>query len=220
MSFQAWLAFAAATAVLLAIPGPTVMLVVSYALTHGRRATWATVAGVALGDFTALSCSVLGVGAVLAASAALFTAVKWAGAAYLIYLGVKLWLAPAAAGNGANGPGADGAADAAEGGGETRRARILFHAFAVTALNPKGIVFFIAFLPQFLDPAHAMAPQLAVVTLTFVGLAAVNASLYGLMASAARRAIRKPRVQSAVNRLGGTCLIGAGTLAVAMGRNG
>ncbi len=209
MSLQAWLAFAAATAILLAIPGPTVMLVVSYALSHGRRATLATVAGVALGDFTALMGSVLGLGALLAASAQLFTAVKWVGAAYLIYLGIKLWRAPAAVGDAAN-----GAAHA-----ETRPGRILFHAFAVTALNPKGIVFFIAFLPQFLDPARPMGPQLAVVTATFVGLASVNASIYGLMASAARRAIRKPAVQLAVNRVGGTCLIGAGTLAVAMGRN-
>lgn len=221
MSFQAWLAFAAATAVLLAIPGPTVMLVVSYALSHGRRATWATVAGVALGDFTALTCSVLGVGAVLAASAMLFAAVKWAGAAYLIYLGVKLWRAPAgnkAAAAGGETPSVDRAIAPAE--PDARPGRILFHAFAVTALNPKGIVFFIAFLPQFLDPARAMAPQIAVVTLTFVGLAAVNASLYGLMALAARRAIRRPAVQLAVNRVGGTCLIGAGTLAAAMGRNG
>jgi threonine/homoserine/homoserine lactone efflux protein len=218
MSFQAWLAFAAATAVLLAIPGPTVMLVVSYALAHGRRATLATVTGVALGDFTALTGSVLGLGAVLAASAALFTAVKWAGAAYLVYLGVKLWLAPATVGADANGgPALKGPATSEN---AARPARILFHAFAVTALNPKGIVFFIAFLPQFLDPARPMGPQLAVVTLTFVGLAAVNASLYGLMASAARRAIRRPAVQLAVNRLGGTYLIGAGTLAVAMGRNG
>jgi threonine/homoserine/homoserine lactone efflux protein len=229
MSFQTWLAFAAATAVLLAIPGPTVMLVISYALAHGRRATWATVAGVALGDFTALTCSVLGVGAALAASATLFAAVKWAGAAYLVYLGVKLWCAPvgnkAAAGNavgreataaGGETPSLDRAIAPAE--PDARPGRILFHAFAVTALNPKGIVFFIAFLPQFLDPARAMAPQIAVVTLTFVGLAAVNASLYGLMAAAARRAIRKPAVQSAVNRLGGACLIGAGTLAAAMGR--
>lgn len=209
MSFQAWLAFAAATAVLLAIPGPTVMLVVSYALSHGRRATLATVLGVALGDFTALTCSVLGLGAVLVASAALFTAVKWVGAAYLIYLGIKLWRAPATVGDASN-----GAAPA-----ETRPGRILFHAFAVTALNPKGIVFFIAFLPQFLDPARPMAAQLAVVTATFVGLAAINAGIYGLMASAARRAIRKPSVQLAVNRVGGTCLIGAGTLAVALGKN-
>ena len=209
MSFQAWLAFAAATSVLLAIPGPTVMLVVSYALSHGRRATLATVAGVALGDFTALTCSVLGVGAVLAASAQLFTAVKWIGAAYLIYLGVKLWRAPATLGEAA----------AVAAGAETRLGRILFHAFAVTALNPKGIVFFIAFLPQFLDPAQPMGPQIAVVTATFVGLAAANAGIYALMASAARRAIRKPAVQIAVNRVGGTCLIGAGTLAVALGRN-
>src|SRR5581483_1998445 len=130
MTVQAWLAFVAAAAVLLAIPGPTVTLVIGYALGVGRRAAWATVAGVALGDFTAMTLSLLGLGAVLAASAALFTGLKWLGAGYLVYLGVRLWRAE---------PVLDalGAADA-------RSARaILGHAFAVTALNPKSILFFV-----------------------------------------------------------------------------
>ncbi|MBI3512607.1 MAG: LysE family transporter, partial [Proteobacteria bacterium] len=86
MSVETWLAFVAAAAVLLAIPGPTVTLVVSYALSVGRRAAWATVVGVALGDFTAMTLSLLGLGAVLATSATLFTALKGLGAAYLVYL--------------------------------------------------------------------------------------------------------------------------------------
>ena len=98
MSFEQWLAFAAASAVLLAIPGPTILLVISYALGHGKKAAGATVGGVALGDFTAMTASMLGLGALLAASATLFTALKWIGAAYLIYLGVKLWRAPVSVG--------------------------------------------------------------------------------------------------------------------------
>src|SRR5690242_17486815 len=94
MAFDHWLAFVAASAVLLAIPGPTVLLVISYALGHGRRAAWGTVAGVTLGDFTSMTASLVGLGAVLATSATLFTALKWAGAIYLIYLGVRLWGAP------------------------------------------------------------------------------------------------------------------------------
>ena len=95
MSIETWLAFVAASAVLLAIPGPTILLVISYALGHGRKVASATVAGVALGDFTAMTASMLGLGALLATSAALFTVLKWVGAAYLIYLGIKLWRAPA-----------------------------------------------------------------------------------------------------------------------------
>jgi threonine/homoserine/homoserine lactone efflux protein len=200
MSFDHWLAFAAATAVLLVIPGPTVLLVISYALGHGRRAALRTVIGVAGGDFTAMTASLLGLGALLATSAALFTALKWVGAAYLIYLGYKLWRAPV---------GDLGAGPAAV---ETSTRRIILHAYAVTALNPKGIIFFVAFLPQFLDSAQPLLPQLAIMEATFLVLATLNATLYAVMASAARRSIRRPGVQRVVNRTGGTLLIGAGLL--------
>ena len=83
MSIEHWLAFALASAILVAIPGPTVLLVISYALGHGRKSATATVAGVALGDFTAMTASMLGLGAFLAASATLFTALKLIGAAVL-----------------------------------------------------------------------------------------------------------------------------------------
>lgn len=206
MSFDHWLAFAAASAVLVAIPGPTVLLVVSYALAQGRRSAWATVAGVALGDFTAMTASMLGLGVLLAASAAAFTVLKWIGALYLVYLGIRLWRAPVSA---------EGMATAAV---ETRADRMFFHAYAVTALNPKSIVFFVAFLPQFLDAAVPVLPQMAVFEATFLVLASLNAFAYALMASAARRAIRRPAVQRAVNRIGGSLLIGAGALTAAWRR--
>lgn len=206
MSFDHWLAFAAASAVLVAIPGPTVLLVVSYALAQGRRSAWATVAGVALGDFTAMTASMLGLGVLLAASAAAFTVLKWIGALYLVYLGIRLWRAPVSA---------EGMATAAV---ETRADRMFFHAYAVTALNPKSIVFFVAFLPQFLDAAVPVLPQMAVFEATFLVLASLNAFAYALMASAARRTIRRPAVQRAVNRIGGSLLIGAGALTAAWRR--
>ena len=93
MTFESWAAFTAASAVLLIIPGPTVLLVVSYALGQGWRTALPMAIGVALGDFTAMTLSLLGLGALLAASATLFTILKWVGAAYLVYLGVKLWRA-------------------------------------------------------------------------------------------------------------------------------
>jgi threonine/homoserine/homoserine lactone efflux protein len=205
MSFEHWLAFVAASIVLLAIPGPTVLLVVSYALGHGRRYAAATVAGVALGDLTAMTASLLGLGALLAASAGLFTAVKWVGAAYLVYLGLRLWRAPV---------GDPGQADISE----TRPGRIFAHAYVVTALNPKGIVFFVAFLPQFLDMTRPVLPQMAILVATFVSLATINAALFGLLASSARRTIRKPSAQRLVNRIGGSFLIGAGLLTAAWRR--
>jgi len=203
MPLDHWLAFAAASAVLLAIPGPTILLVISYALGHGRRSAGATVAGVALGDFTAMTASMLGLGALLATSAAIFTALKWIGAAYLIYLGLKLWRAPVGAAL------QDGASEPAG-----QPLRIFLHAYVVTALNPKSILFFVAFLPQFLDMSRPIALQMVIFEATFLVLATLNASIYALMAAMARSTIRKPRVQSLVNRTGGTLMIGAGLLAL------
>src|SRR5215510_11672856 len=93
MAVETWLAFVGASVVLLIIPGPTVLLVVSYALGQGWRTALPMAVGVALGDFTAMTLSMLGVGALLATSAALFTALKWIGACYLVWLGIKLWRA-------------------------------------------------------------------------------------------------------------------------------
>lgn len=204
MSIDHWLAFAAASAILLAIPGPTILLVISYALGHDRRTAGATVAGVTLGDFTAMTASMLGLGALLAASALVFTGLKWIGAAYLIYLGIKLWRAPVAANAGA----ANGEAVRAE-----KPIRIFLHAYLVTALNPKSLIFFVAFLPQFIDTTRPVAMQLVIFEATFLVLATTNATLYALLASMARTQIRKPRVQRIVNRTGGTLMIGAGLLA-------
>ncbi|MGH8777638.1 LysE family translocator [Paraburkholderia sp.] len=200
MTFAHWLPFAIASAILVAIPGPTVLLVISYALGHGRRYALVTTAGVALGDITAMTASMLGLGVLLAASATLFTALKWVGAAYLIYLGIKLWRAPVVA--------TDESSMA-----ETRAGRIFAHAYAVTALNPKSIIFFVAFVPQFIDPHAAAWAQMVIFEATFVILATLNSLGYALIASAARRAIRSARVQRTINRTGGTLLIGAGIFA-------
>jgi threonine/homoserine/homoserine lactone efflux protein len=204
MDLTHWLAFAGASAVLLAIPGPTVLLVISYAVGHGRRFRNATVAGVALGDFTAMTASMLGLGALLAASAMLFGILKLIGAGYLIYMGVKLWRAKV--------PETAAEAEAEDG---KSQLSVFGHVYAVTALNPKSIVFFVAFLPQFLDLSRPVAGQMAVFEASFLVLAFINASLYALLASAARGAIRKPRVQRAANRVSGSLLIGAGVLTAA-----
>jgi threonine/homoserine/homoserine lactone efflux protein len=205
MPFAHWLAFATASAVLLAIPGPTVLLIISYSLGHGRRLAPPIVAGVALGDFTAMTASMAGLGALLLTSASIFTILKWIGAAYLIYLGIKLWRAPSFATD-------RGAA------GRVPPRRAFAHAYAVTALNPKSILFFVAFVPQFLLPKQPLLPQILALEAIFLLLATVNAAAYAIMASAARRTIRRPEVQRIVNRTGGSLLIGAGLLAAAWRR--
>lgn len=199
MVLDLWLAFIAACIIVLAIPGPTVVLVLSYALGHGRRAAVATVTGVMLGDFIAMTLSVAGLGALLAASAALFDLVRLAGAAYLVWLGLRLWRSPV-------GLGAPGGRPAVA---QPAR-RIFAHAFAVTALNPKSIVFFVAFVPQFIQADRPLLPQIMVLEASFVGLAGINAALYALAGAAARSTIRKPGLQRAVNRIGGSALIAAG----------
>lgn len=206
MEISLWLAFAAAAITLLVIPGPTISLVMSYALSQGNRAAAAIVAGVALGDLTAMSLSLLGLGALLATSATLFTLVRWAGATYLVYLGIRLWRAK---------PAAPALA------GQDVAARVMFgHAWLVTALNPKGIVFFVAFVPQFVDPRHPYLPQALILILTFVTLAAVNAGAYALLATSLKATIRRPTVQRWVNRAGGSVLIGAGVAAAGWQRTG
>ena len=164
----------------------------------------ATVGGLALGDFTAMTASILGLGALLATSAVLCTVLKWIGAAYLVYLGIKLWRAPV--------PGIQAGTEAEAPAGE-RPLRIFLHSYAVTALNPKSIIFFVAFLPQFLNLAQPALPQMAVFQATFLVPAILNATFYALMASMARNSIRKPSLRRVVNRVGGSLMIAAGALA-------
>lgn len=197
MSLEVWLAFVAASAILLVIPGPTILLVVSYALGQGWRAALPTSIGVALGDFTAMTLSMLGIGALLAASATLFTVLKLIGAAYLIWLGLKLWRA-------------GGALDAAPRTDVVSSLRMAGHAWLVTALNPKSITFFVAFLPQFLDRTASFLPQMLIFETTFLVLAFLNAIGYGLVASRARGLVRNSRAIRVFNRVGGGLLMGAG----------
>lgn len=203
MSLELWLAFVAAAAIMCVIPGPTVTLVVGYALAQGRGTALATALGVVLGDAVAMTLSLLGLGAILAASATLFTIVKLVGAAYLVYLGWKLWRAPV---GDAAGPAPPPASSR----------RMFAHAFAVTALNPKSIVFFVAFVPQFVDRTSPYLPQVAVLIATFVTIAFLNVSSYAWLASRARRLMTKPSVLRAVNRTGGGLLIGAGVASAAI----
>lgn len=203
MTLETWLAYSFAAAVLIGVPGPTVMLVIAYALSRGVRAVSWCVAGVVLGDFTAMTASLLGVGALLAASPTAFAVVKWAGALYLIWLGIGMLRAPPVP-----------LEEEPEAG--LRGYRIMVHCFVVTALNPKSIVFFVAFLPQFVSPTAPLLPQLAVLEVTFLTLATINTLVYALLAARLRRYLRSPRSIKWMNRLGGSVMIAAGLLAATL----
>jgi len=200
MTLETWLAFAIASLLAVMIPGPVVVFILGRSLGGGWRAALPTVGGVALGDTVALTASLAGLGALLAASAAAFTVAKWLGAAYLIWLGIKLWRSPV--GEAVTLPAQDAFRDA----------------FLVTVLNPKSIAFFVAFVPQFLDPARPFLPQALLVLVTFVGLGALNALSYALLAARLSDAVRRPSFRQGFNRVGGAMMVGAGIATAAMRR--
>ena len=205
MTLETWLAFVAASFILLIIPGPTILLVLSYALSKGKSVALASVAGVALGDFVAMSLSLAGLGALVATSAALFTALKWIGAIYLIWLGIRLFRSA---------PQEVLAMPRAE----MSSPAIFRHNALVTALNPKSIAFFIAFVPQFIDVTRPVAIQFVILIATFVGLATANALAYALAADRLRNAIERPAVVTLLTRAGGCVLIGMGLLTATLRR--
>ena len=198
MTWHVWLAFAAAAALIGLVPGPGVMSIVGYALGSGRQVALASVAGIALGNALAMTLSLAGVGALLAASALAFNVVKWAGAAYLVGLGIVTLLRSRD----------DGA------GGETTPVMTPRTAFvsnvAVGTFHPKTIVFFVAFAPQFISPDAAYAPQAALLIATFVGVVATSDTVYALLAARAAHLLRRPRARAWSKRISGGVLIASG----------
>ncbi|MEM9104983.1 MAG: LysE family translocator [Pseudomonadota bacterium] len=198
VSYETLMLFVATSFILLVIPGPTIIMVIAQALAHGRRVAFASVAGVGLGDLVAASLSIIGVGTILAASASVFLVVKWAGVVYLIYIGIKMWITPVSI------PDVDAAPSTGN------RGSVFRDSFLVTLLNPKGIMFFMAFVPQFINAREPFAPQAAVFVVVFVLLGIINAWAYAMLASSARNAIRQPSVLRTATRTGAVFLIGAG----------
>lgn len=155
MTLSTYLLYVAAVALLILTPGPTMLMCMTNSLNHGLRRAMTSVAGAVTAVLGVMLLSALGLGALLAASEAAFTAVKVAGAAYLIWLGIKTFRSSAALHLGT---------------GAQRGRSFYLQGLLVGASNPKAVLFFAAFFPQFLDPAAPMAPQLAILALTFVAL--------------------------------------------------
>ncbi len=200
MPIDVWIAFTIASAILIMIPGPTVMMVVSYALSKGREVGWASVAAVVLGDFVAVTISLAGAGAILAASATLFTILKLSGAFYLMWLGIKLWMTKAE-------PTLLLKTDH-----KASRKDVFLNTLLVTALNPKSILFFVAFVPQFISSSAPVMPQMIVLTVTFCMLGGMNAFMWAFLGHRMRRTFSSVKRLTLVNRIGGSFMITAGLI--------
>ena len=198
MPLETWLAYTLVTTTFLLIPGPTIILVISYSLLRGRQAVIALVLGVGLGDLTAMSLSFLGVGVLLHTVATAFYLIKWLGAAYLIWLGIKMWCS---------------ASEFTDLDKKTRShawREIFSSAYITTALNPKSIVFFLAFIPQFIEPELPFTTQAVILGATFFVLAIISVLGYAALAIYAGQQLHLPLIQRWTHRIGGGLLIGAG----------
>ena len=202
-----FLLFAAASLAFLAIPGPSVFYIVTRSLAQGRRAGVTSMLGVQAGGLVHVVAAAFGVSALIASSATAFTIVKYAGAAYLILLGVRKLLSHGEA------------EDDVDVLGSVSPSRLFWQGAVVNLLNPKTALFFLAFLPQFVDPsAGPVAPQMLVLGTLLVGLGVVSDGTYALVAAGAGRRLRETaRARRALDRLSGGVFISLGLVAALAG---
>ncbi len=194
MNWHLFSAFLLITGILVIVPGPIVTLVIATAATRGTRAALQTVIGTTLGNAVLLSCIALGLSWILKTSAEVFDYLRWAGAAYLIWLGIQAWRHAGSL--------ADAGAPAAH--------VNAWRGFVVAITNPKTIAFFTAFLPQFIDPALPVTRQLVVMCAVTVILAGCLDAGWAMAAGLGRTFLMKPRHNRLLGRLSGLVLIGGG----------
>ena len=202
MDWHVWLAYFLAAWLIALSPGSGAVLSMSHGLQYGVRQTTATIVGLQIGLAFILLVAGAGVGALLLASTTAFMVVKVLGAGYLIWLGVKQWRAPV------DGAASDAAAPS-EPAGLSVRQRLLRGALT-NATNPKGIVFMVAVLPQFIDPNKPLALQLAILLVTTLAVDSVVMHGYAFLASRLRALMQSVRARKTQNRVFGGVLMGMG----------
>jgi threonine/homoserine/homoserine lactone efflux protein len=208
MSLHLYMAFVLTSAIVICSPGPTVLMVIADALAHHTRHAWSTVLGVGAGDLVAMSVSLAGAGAVLRTSATAFTVMKIIGGLYLVYLGLRSIYATQKRGVAVEEMGAAMAARSA-------RARFVT-AFTVTVTNPKLILFFVAFVPQFISTSQSFVQQSAIYITTFDVMAMGNATLYAYMARTVGKKLTSGENQRRIGWVSGSILILAGMVVLGM----
>lgn len=199
MSLELYLAFVLASLILIIVPGPTASLIIANALRHGSGAGLKNVAGTQAGLALMLMVAGIGLTSLIAALGAWFDWLRLAGALYLIYLGVRMW-------RGATAIDAAGIGTAAA---RAPRGGFFLQGFLVAMSNPKMLFFFGAFFPQFLDHARPEGPQIALMGVTAMVLAALSDGAYALLAGGLGRALSGQRLKF-LTKASGACLIGGG----------
>jgi threonine/homoserine/homoserine lactone efflux protein len=199
--------FALASFLLIIVPGPAVLYVVTRSIAQGRRAGLVSMLGVETGGLVHVAAAAVGLSALVASSATAFTVVKLAGAAYLVYLGIRRLLAR------------DEPLPEVQVGGRSTK-RLFAQGVVVNVLNPKTAVFFLAFLPQFVHPADgSVTLQFLVLGLTFVAVAVLSDGAYALLAGVAGDRLRSSeRVRRWLDRFSGAVFIGLGVTSALSGR--
>lgn len=209
MELSVWLAYFAAAWVIAISPGSGAVLSMTHGLAYGVRGASATILGLQLGVATILLIAGVGVGAVLVASATAFTVVKVVGACYLIWLGWRQWTAPVAPDHASPSTTGSSAAAPAEAGLPSVRQRVAL-GFFTNVTNPKGIVFVVAVLPQFIDPARPLWLQLLILLCTTLFTDVIVMHGYAFLASRAQRWLATAKARRAQNRVFGGVLIAMG----------
>lgn len=210
MDFSTWLAFFAASWAISLSPGPGAVAAMGSGLAHGFARGYFTTFGLVLGILTQVAVVGVGLGALMATSALAFSVLKWAGVAYLVWLGVQQWRSPAHA-----------LAAPAEGAGAlVPRRRLVLRGWMLNAVNPKGTVFMLAVVPQFVDPAQALLPQYALIGATLVFTDLVVMAGYTGLAARVLTLLRSPRQVRWTNRLFGGLFVVAGVFLATFRRAG
>ena len=201
MDFKVWLAFFAACWAISLSPGAGAIAAMSSGLNHGFRRGYFTTFGLILGILTQILLVGIGLGALIAASSLGFAIVKWLGVAYLVWLGIQQWRAPAKPMMASN-------ADAAQ---VTRR-QLVLRGWGINAVNPKGTVFLLAVVPQFLDLHASLTPQYLVIAASLAFTDLVVMAGYTVLAARVLSALREPHHIKLMNRSFGSLFIAAGAL--------
>jgi homoserine/homoserine lactone efflux protein len=195
MSLEAYLAYLVACALIAVIPGPTVTLIIANSLSHGPRAGLLNVAGTQLGLGLMMGLLVIGLSTVIATMGWWFDWLRLLGAVYLVWIGLKLLRASGALAEARRAP--------------RPRGGFLLQGLLVALSNPKMLLFFGAFIPQFVDPRGAYVGQVVLLSLTAMAVAALSDSAYALLTGRAGTLLSRRRVRL-VSRASGLCLIGGG----------
>jgi homoserine/homoserine lactone efflux protein len=203
MELSVYFAFVVATIIMISLPGPSVLLTVSHTISFGWRRAIVTVAGATLGVGVQLIVAAIGLASLLQAVADAFEWLRWGGAVYLVYLGIKQWRS-------ASQP-VEFAAHSATG------AKLFLQGFVITIFNPKSLIFIAAFLPQFIDTTRPIGMQFTLILPTFLAIAFVITSVWAVVAGKASGLLQSQRALRAGLRGAGGLMIIAG-LGLALAR--